>query len=74
MESLQFNFCHPVKGLAKLFNKAYPLQNRILPLNAESGETINIPTDGLCSGKWKVALEWEHEDRNYFYEQEFEIV
>ncbi|HEY0243922.1 MAG TPA: hypothetical protein VGC01_00020 [Mucilaginibacter sp.] len=73
MKSLQFNFRHPVKGQVKLFNQFYPKQTRMLLLDIEAEEVIIIPVEGLCAGKWKAMLEWEHDDRNYFYEQEFEI-
>jgi hypothetical protein len=74
MASLQFNFCHPVKGIIKLLNKVAPKLNRILVLYTLSGETVGIPLKHMRTGQWKAALEWEHEGRNYFYEQDFEIL
>jgi hypothetical protein len=74
MEQFQFNFCHPVEGLLKLFNKCYPGKTRIIHIHAKDGEVIDIPVEGLCRGLWKATLEWEYDGRDYYYEQVFEIL
>ncbi|MGF7072912.1 hypothetical protein [Mucilaginibacter sp. 3215] len=73
MEKLTFNFCHPVKGLLRLLNKLYPAEIRVVQIDDQHGGLIEISVTGLCSGKWKAMLEWEHDGMNYYYEQEFEI-
>jgi hypothetical protein len=73
MRSLKFNFGHPVKGLVKLLSKVNPEQNRVLTLNTSEGETTEILIDGLSPGKWKVTLEWDHEERDFYFQQDFEI-
>jgi len=73
MKALNFNFAHPVKGKIRLVNKVNPEHNRVLPLNAASDETIAIPIDDLSAGRWRVTLEWDYDDRNFFFQEDFEV-
>ncbi|MEO6520838.1 MAG: hypothetical protein ABIN91_04110 [Mucilaginibacter sp.] len=73
MRTLRFYFCHPVKGRVRLSSPLCPLQSKYLPFNTDKGQVADIVIDGLESGHWKAALEWEHDGRNFFLEKEFAI-
>ena len=73
MESLKFNFSHPVNGIVRLFNLVNPGQSRAVPLITLADDSADIPVGGLPMGRWKACVEWEHEGRTFFYEQLFEI-
>jgi hypothetical protein len=73
MKTLKLCFGHPVKGMLRLLHKVNPQQKRIVKLDTKSGDSTEIPLEDLPCGKWKAFLEWEHEGRDYFYEQDFEI-
>lgn len=73
METLEFNFGHPVKGVIKLLNNANPKQSHIMPLDTTPGQNASIPINDLCCGKWQATIEWEYDGRNYFYEEKFEV-
>jgi hypothetical protein len=73
METLKFNFCHPVKVIVRLLNKINPKQKRTLVLETQADQCAEIPVDGLSKGKWKVLLEWEYDGRDFFYEEEVEV-
>ncbi|MFD2145420.1 hypothetical protein [Mucilaginibacter antarcticus] len=72
MKFLKFNFSHPFKGKASLVHL-----NKVLSIN----EVILIDNDGLLeipigtcqSGKWKLILEWQHNDNSFYFQQDFEV-
>ena len=73
MKKLTYNFSHPVKELVRLFNLLNPEESRIVPLDTLSELNSDVYIDDLPEGKWKATLEWEHDGRYFFFEEQFEI-
>ena len=73
MKTLNIGFCHPVKGVVKLFNKLSPKQHKLLVLDTRKDTFADIPVDGLPSGQWKAIIEWEYDGMPYCYEKDFEV-
>ena len=73
MESLKFNFNHPVNGIAKLLNSVNPGQSRAMPLTTVPDDSADISVDGLPVGRWKACVGWDYEGRAFFYEGLFEV-
>jgi hypothetical protein len=74
MKYLRFNFCHPVKvhaNITRLFASQPERHNMVFDSNTDN--LVEIPLSGLSEGKWKVTLNWEHEEQTFTHQKEFEI-
>ncbi len=72
MKALQFNFGHPIAGTVIFSNKANPLENHKQSFSSPSGD-CGLCIDHLPQGKWKASLQWEHDGKDYCFEEEFEV-
>lgn len=74
MKSLQFYFCHPVKGKVTFSSTIYPEQRSSRDFNTDdTGQMVDLAIDELPDGKWKASLEWEYEGKNFFMERYFSV-
>ena len=75
MKNLRFNFGHPVKCRARI-SQVFPdkLNCHAITVETTKDNVLEIPVDQCHKGKWKVDLEWEHDDRNFFLNDEFEVL
>ncbi len=74
MKFLNFNFGHPFKGHANLLQLATTTSNHhTVDINSEKGNLLQVPIDTCTNGKWRLTLDWEHDGKSYFHEQEFEV-
>lgn len=75
MKSLRFNFCHPFKGHARLMKLSTETPHSLsLNIDSKNSNLIEIPVNKCREGKWKIILDWEHNGRNFYYQEEFEII
>lgn len=74
MKSLKFNFTHPFKGYARVSMTGRPNfpYTRLL-LDSLGSNLVEIPLNGLESGKYKVTLDWEIDSQFFMHQHEFEI-
>ncbi|ASU31966.1 hypothetical protein [Mucilaginibacter xinganensis] len=74
MNSIKFNFSHPVSGRARLLQLTPKTNNcRTLAINSKEDNTIEIPVNDCQCGKWKLELSWEYEGRDFSHQEEFEV-
>ena len=71
MKFLKFNFSHPFKGRACLFqlNTSAP-KNRMM---IDNDGFLEIPIGTCQTGKWKLILDWQHQDSSFCFQQNFEV-
>ena len=74
MKFLNFDLGHPFKGHAQLLQLATATPNRhTVIIDSKKGNLLQIPIDSCADGKWQLTLNWEHDGKSYFHEQEFEV-
>ncbi len=74
MKYLRFNFCHPVKVHANIMQLLTPkpkCHNMMLDSNKDN--FVEIPLTGYSEGKWKITLDWEHDEQTFTHQKEFVI-
>lgn len=75
MEYLKFNFCHPVRGHAFLIHLSNTLLKSLtLCIHSDRDNSIVVPVDECLAGKWKVVLEWHHDNQSFTHQKEFEML
>ncbi|MES2427090.1 MAG: hypothetical protein V4560_08955 [Bacteroidota bacterium] len=71
MIALSFNFAHPFKGrvlLRNLDSKTPVGCHR--HFDSEGRNDFEIPLDIKEDGRYRVALDWGYEDRNFFHQSD----
>lgn len=72
----KINMCFEHQVAVKVFflNKDKVIKEPIIKyLRSDAEGTLEISLDGITKGKWKVTLEWNFEDKDYFLVKEIEI-
>lgn len=72
MKTFSLNFCHPVKGLIKFIRPVDRLC-KVIPLDTEGSDVVEVSLEEFPSGKWLAFFEWEFEGREYVREEEIEL-
>ncbi|MDB5062134.1 MAG: hypothetical protein JWP67_1977 [Mucilaginibacter sp.] len=74
MKKLRFNFNHPVIGHVCLvpLTCLKGIYQRFKVTSADD-HTLEIPVTNCHEGKWKLILDWEHDGKNFSFNEEFEI-
>ena len=74
MKTLKFNFNHPFKGHAiiKMLDTAKAFCKHFL-IDSKDSNLLEIPVNKLQNGKYEVTLDWERDEKNYFYQEKIEI-
>lgn len=74
MKFLNFNFCHPFKGNARLVRLSKTLcKSHDLIIDSNESNSFEIPVDECEDGEWKVTLNWDVDHMSYFYEKIFNV-
>lgn len=74
MQTLKFNFGHPIKGHAVLIQLYIHKPNfKRFIIDSKGSEYLEIPINGCDDGKWKILLDWEYENRSFSHIEEFEV-
>lgn len=74
MIALSFNFAHPFEGTVFLrsLDSKMPAGCR-LHFDSDGRNDFEIPLDIKEDGRYRVTLDWGHEDRNFFYQSDILI-
>lgn len=70
MRTLKFNFCHPVKGLARFICPSDRALQKTIKLETTDNGLVEIPLDDFQEGKWQFTLEWEFNGKEYYRMEE----
>lgn len=74
MKFLNFNFCHPFKGNAKLIRLSNTLsKSHDLIIDSIESNSFEIPVDECDDGEWKVILNWRQDNMSFSYEKIFQV-
>jgi hypothetical protein len=74
MKTIRFNFGHPVKGVASLIPLfSEKLKQLIFKVDSKNSNMLEIPISKCEQGKWKLTLDWEHNDQIFSHHEEFEV-
>lgn len=74
MKFLNFNFCHPFKGNARLIRLSKSLSKSYnLIIDSDESNSFEIPIDECEDGEWKVSLNWRQDNMSYCYEKIFKV-
>ena len=73
MKNFRINFCHPVKGVIKLFKKEILSSAYQIPVHTDEGDRLNVSLSKIPIGEWNIVLEWEYEEKQYSYRRQISI-
>ena len=74
MNTLKFNFGHPVKGNAVLIQQFIKKPNfKKFRVDSNGSDFLEIPVSSCADGKWKMILDWEYDNRMFSHIEEFEV-
>jgi hypothetical protein len=75
MKAIQFNFGHPVTANVCLMQLFSDLPARVnFKIDSDDCNLLEIPVKQCPEGKWKLILDWEHNDQIYSHQQEFQVL
>ena len=61
------------KGIVNLQRTSDPSLDQQIPFSVKD-KMLNIPTDNLANGKWKIQINWEHNNTSFFFEKDIFIL
>lgn len=74
MNTLKFNFGHPIKGNAVLIQQFIKKPNfKRFRVDSKGSDFLEIPVSSCADGKWKMILDWEYDNRTFSHVEEFEV-
>ena len=72
MKFLKFNFSHPFKGKVSLIHlNTLSSQHKMFMIDNDG--LLKIPISTCQKGKWKLILDWQHEENSFCFQQDFEV-
>ncbi len=69
MKFLRMHFCHPIKGVMRLFNQINHEINYSIAIDSKDSDYIEVPLQKFIKGKYKIELDWEFDGRYFNYEK-----
>jgi hypothetical protein len=72
MKFLTFNFSHPFIGRSNLVQlNTLALKNQMILIDKDG--MLEIPISACQTGKWRLILDWQYEDKTFFFRENFEV-